>query len=163
MTSAQIIFILILALGGFWAGDKISYQIRPFKDKKRANNILFTASESLSLDSRKTQRNLNALVIGSSGSGKSRYFVLPNLHQVNTSFVVTDPKGELAAQTTPYLEQQGYKVRYLNLIDPGLSCTYNPLSYFNDAQPEVDVMVMTENFITNTTGKKNAGGDFWEK
>ncbi|WP_455952026.1 VirD4-like conjugal transfer protein, CD1115 family [Arcanobacterium haemolyticum] len=238
MTSAHIVFIFILAFGGFWAGDKISYQIRtdldagyeiaqvldrfwldlnypfhlslekvdllaglgtvafigliwaynsvgkgtrrqgeehgsaawarpsqihPFKDKKRSNNILFTASESLSLDSRKTQRNLNALVIGSSGSGKSRYFVLPNLHQANTSFVVTDPKGELAAQTTPYLEQQGYKVRCLNLIDPGLSCTYNPLAYFNDAQPEVDVMIMTENFITNTTGKKNAGGDFWEK
>lgn len=138
--------------------------IGAFKDKNAGRNLLFTRTERLSLDSRKTQRNLNALVIGSSGSGKSRYFVMPNLAQGSTSYVVTDPKGELYALMADSLRAQGYKVRCLNLVDFSRSEKFNPLAYFNDDQPEVDVTILTENFVSNTNGKKpNTGGDFWEK
>lgn len=138
--------------------------IRPFIDKRFENNLLFTRTERLSLNSRATQRNLNVLVAGSSGSGKSRYYVLPNIHQANTSMAITDPKGELYRATHHYLERHGYQVRVLNLIDFNLSAHFNPLAYFNPTQAEVDCTILTENFITNTTGKKPPGGaDFWEK
>lgn len=138
--------------------------IGAFKDKNAGQNLLFTRTERLSLDSRKTQRNLNALVIGSSGSGKSLYFVMPNLAQASTSYVVTDPKGELYAQAKDRLLTNGYRVRCLNLVDFAASESYNPLAYFNESQPEVDVTILTENFVANTNGKKpNTGGDFWEK
>ena len=143
-----------------WASPR---DIRPYVGN-RSNDILFTRTESLSLDSRKTQRNLNVLVIGSSGSGKSRYFVMPNLHQGNTSYVVTDPKGEVLAATGNKLLELGYEIRCLNLVDFARSDTFNPLAYFNPDQAEVDCAILTENFITNTTGKKPSdGGDFWEK
>ncbi|MDY5143400.1 type IV secretory system conjugative DNA transfer family protein, partial [Actinotignum timonense] len=138
--------------------------IRPYRDKTYTNNLLFTRTERLSLDGRKTQRNLNALVVGGSGSGKSRYYVLPNLAQFNTSFAVTDPKGELYAQTRSHLEAAGYKVRCFNLVDFNLSATFNPLSYFKDARGEIDISILVENFISNTTGRKPAtSSDFWEK
>lgn len=133
----------------------------------RRNDLLFTRTESLSLDSRKTQRNLNALVIGSSGSGKSRYFVMPNLYQANTSYVVTDPKGEVLAATGDELKRRGYELRCLNLVDFGRSDTFNPLAYFNPEQAEVDCAILTENFITNTSGQRSgstgANADFWER
>lgn len=138
--------------------------IRPYRDKTYTNNLLFTRTERLSLDGRKTQRNLNALVVGGSGSGKSRYYVLPNLAQFNTSFAVTDPKGELYAQTRSHLEAAGYKVRCFNLVDFNLSANFNPLSYFKDARGEIDISILVENFISNTTGRKPAtSSDFWEK
>ncbi len=141
-----------------------SRDIRRFAASAETENLLFTRSERLALDSRKTQRNLNALVIGSSGSGKSRYYVMPNLAQANTSFVITDPKGELYRETSTYLTERGYQVRVLNLIDFAASQTFNPLTYFNAAQAEVDCTILTENFVANTTGKKPAAsGDFWEK
>lgn len=130
----------------------------------RSHDLLFTKTESLNLDSRRTQRNLNVLLIGSSGSGKSRYFVMPNLHQANTSFVVTDPKGEVMAATGDRLEQLGYEIHCLNLIDFSRSDAFNPLAYFNPEQAEVDCAILTENFIANTTGQKPSGvSDFWEK
>lgn len=139
-------------------------EIKPFLDKNTRNQLLFTQSEALSLDSRKTQRNLNVLVIGSSGSGKSRYFVMPNIAQANTSFAITDPKGELLRQTGRTLEKAGYRIRVFNLIDFHQSDCFNPLAYFNPNQAEVDCTVLTENFITNTNGQKPASGDgFWEK
>ena len=138
--------------------------IRPFKDKSRRNQLLFTKTEALSLDSRQTQRNLNALVIGSSGSGKSRYFVMPNLAQATSSFVITDPKGELLRQTGQTLSAEGYQIRVLNLIDFDCSDCFNPLAYFNPGQAEIDCAILTENFITNTNGRKPTSGDgFWEK
>jgi len=143
-----------------WGGVR---DIRPFVGG-RDTDLLFTRTESLSLDSRRTQRNLNVLLIGSSGSGKSRYFVMPNLYQANTSFVVTDPKGEILAATGDHLVGQGYRIRCLNLVDFSRSDTFNPLAYFNRDQAEVDCAILTENFITNTTGQKPSGGsDFWEK
>lgn len=144
-----------------WASPS---DIRPFKDKSKRNQLLFTKTEALSLDSRQTQRNLNALVIGSSGSGKSRYFVMPNLAQANSSFVITDPKGELLRQTGQTLNAEGYQIRVLNLIDFDRSDCFNPLAYFNPGQAEIDCAILTENFITNTNGRKPTSGDgFWEK
>ena len=126
--------------------------------------MLFTRTESLNLDSRKTQRNLNALIIGSSGSGKSRYYVMPNLAQANTSFLVTDPKGEVQRAMGQGLKDKGYQIRSLNLIDFDRSDTFNPLRYFNPEQAEVDCAILVENLITNTSGQKPSGNsDFWEK
>lgn len=144
-----------------WASSR---DIKPYRDPNPVNNILFTKTEALSLDSRRTQRNLNVLVDGGSGSGKSRYFVFPNLYQANTSYAVTDPKGELYRQAGSYLQTKGYKVRCLNLVDFSQSERFNPLKYFSDHQPEVDATVLVENIISNTngTGNKNSG-DFWEK
>lgn len=138
--------------------------LKPFTQKPLTNNLLFTRNQRLGLNTHKTQRNLNALIYGSSGSGKSRYFVLPNLHQANTSYVVTDPKGELHAATARYLTEHGYNVRTLNLIDLAASETFNPFAYFSETQPAVDAIVLTENIISNTNGRqpRNAG-DFWEK
>ena len=130
----------------------------------RKTDMLFTLTESLNLDSRKTQRNLNALIIGSSGSGKSRYYVMPNLAQANTSFLVTDPKGEVQRAMGQRLKDKGYEIRSLNLIDFDRSDTFNPLRYFNPEQAEVDCAILVENLITNTSGQKPSGGsDFWEK
>lgn len=130
----------------------------------RKTDMLFTRTESLNLDSRKTQRNLNALIIGSSGSGKSRYYVMPNLAQANTSFLVTDPKGEVQRAMGQRLKDKGYQIRSLNLIDFDRSDTFNPLRYFNPEQAEVDCAILVENLITNTSGQKPSGNsDFWEK
>ncbi|VDG75784.1 conjugation protein [Actinobaculum suis] len=138
--------------------------IRPYKNRTTASNLLFTRTESLSLDSRTTQRNLNACIIGGSGSGKTRYYVMPNIHQANTSYVITDPKGELYRATSAYLEENGYQVRVLNLIDFARSDQFNPMAYFNPNQAEVDCTILTENLVTNTSGKRPlSGGDFWEK
>lgn len=141
------------------------HEITKYTNRKDPQaNLKFTATESLSLDSHVTKRNLNAFVIGSSGSGKSRFFVMPNLHQANTSFVITDPKGELYAQCAPYLESKGYKIRQFNLVDFDRSDHYNPLAYINPARAEIDVAILTENFISNTSGKKPTGeNSFWEK
>ncbi|MDY5584329.1 MAG: type IV secretory system conjugative DNA transfer family protein [Arcanobacterium sp.] len=130
----------------------------------KKNNHLFAIGAILNLDARKHHRNLNVLVIGGSGSGKSRFYVSPNLYQANTSFVVTDPKGELYRAFKKYLTLEGYSVRCLNLIDFASSAKYNPLAYFNPEQPEVDCMILTENIISNTNGSKPSSGDsFWEK
>mgnify|MGYP001008195632 FL=1 len=130
----------------------------------RKTDLLFTRTESLNLDSRKTQRNLNALIIGSSGSGKSRYYVMPNLAQANTSFLVTDPKGEVQRAMGQGLKDKGYQIRSLNLIDFDRSDAFNPLRYFNPEQAEVDCAILVENLITNTSGQKPSGNsDFWEK
>ena len=145
-----------------WATTK---DMKPFRDKDPRNTLTFTQTEALSLDSRKTQRNLNALVIGGSGSGKSRYFVLPNLTQANTSFAVTDPKGELLSQTGDYLTEQGYRIKSLNVVDFARSDRFNPLHYFNPDQAEVDVQILVQNFMANTSGRQPQGGsaDFFEK
>ncbi|MFP7697068.1 VirD4-like conjugal transfer protein, CD1115 family [Trueperella sp. LYQ143] len=147
-----------------WADPRA---LRRFMNRKdNTQNLWFASHTALSLDTHRTQRNLNALIIGSAGSGKTRYYVIPNLAQANTSFVVTDPKGEISAETYDFMRLQGYDVRTLNLIDFAKSDSYNPLAYFNPEQPEVDCMVLVENLITNTSGKRPttySGSDFWEK
>ena len=138
--------------------------IKPFMDSSYRQNLLFSRTERLSLDSRKTQRNQHVMVIGSSGSGKTRYYVQPNIAQLNQSYVITDPNGEIMQATGAQLEAAGYKVRSLNLVDWSKTETFNPLAYFSPNQAEVDCMILVQNIISNTTGKAadNTGG-FWEK
>ena len=142
-------------------------QGKPTRDEIKAAKagLIFTAEHTLSLDTHQTRRNLNALVIGSSGSGKSRHYVMPNLARHATSYVVTDPKGELLRSAGADLEQAGYAIRSLNLVDFSASDTFNPFAYIDPRQPDVSLSVLVENIITNTNGGKPAAGDqqFWER
>ncbi|MCL2740050.1 MAG: type IV secretory system conjugative DNA transfer family protein, partial [Oscillospiraceae bacterium] len=130
-------------------------------DADDEKNILWTESEKMSLDSRKTRKNLNVCVIGGSGSGKTRFFVTPNLLQANTSFVITDPKGELLRNTAGMFHNKGYKVKVLNLVDQTHSCAYNPFVYIKD---DKDVLKLIRTLIKNTTPPQAQQSDpFWEK
>ncbi|NLD48088.1 MAG: type IV secretory system conjugative DNA transfer family protein [Clostridiaceae bacterium] len=135
--------------------------IANFTDKIYSRNILFTKTEMMSLDTRKTFRNNNVLVIGGSGSGKTRFFVKPNLMQLHSSYVITDPKGSLIKECGKMFQDAGYRIKVLNLIDMKSSDKYNFFSYIND---EKDILKLVTNLITNTNApnSKNAG-DFWEK
>ncbi|MDN6522964.1 MAG: type IV secretory system conjugative DNA transfer family protein, partial [Bifidobacterium crudilactis] len=137
--------------------------IRPFMDNKSVNNIQFTQSEGLSLDARRTQRNLNAFIIGGSGTGKTRSFIMPNLRRALTSYAVTDPKGEIMRDYGMELASRGYQVRCLNLIDFAQSNHFNPMKYFNRQDPEVSILRLTENLINNTSGAaaKESSDSFW--
>ncbi|MBW3090110.1 VirD4-like conjugal transfer protein, CD1115 family [Bifidobacterium miconisargentati] len=139
--------------------------IKPFfQDGRR--NLLMTATESLGLDGRITQRNLNVLVIGSSGSGKTRRYVLPNLRQTNMSYAVTDPKGEIRAAVGSTLQGRGYGIRCLDLIDLDRSDRFNPMRYIDPRDPEAGILRLTENIISNTTGqgpRHDSGDGFWER
>ncbi|XCB29573.1 type IV secretory system conjugative DNA transfer family protein [Arcanobacterium hippocoleae] len=137
---------------------------KPFATKIENQCIKITNEHWLNINSHVTQRNLNLLCLGGSGSGKTRSLVKPNIFAKASSFVITDPKGELLRDCAWHLLDHGYKIRCLNLIDFATSDKFNPLTYFNPAQPEVDCTVLTENFIANTNGSKPAGSDsFWEK
>ena len=96
------------------------------------NNVVLTNEVKMSLNTRQTRKNLNVMVIGGSGSGKSRFYVKPNLMQANTSYVCTDPKGELLRSTGKMLETYGYDIRVFNLIDMAHSNNYNPFEYIYD-------------------------------
>ncbi len=136
--------------------------IKPFTDKNPERNILFTNTEGMSLDTRKTFRNNNVVVIGGSGSGKTRFYVKPNIMQCHSSYVITDPKGSLINETGKMLQQNGYKVKIFNLIDFGKSDHYNFFEYVHD---EKDILKLITNLITNTNGDKKGGAadPFWEK
>ena len=107
--------------------------IRPYIDPKFQNNIILTQTERLTMDSRpknaKTARNKNVLIVGGSGSGKTRFFIKPNLMQLHSSYVVTDPKGQLVLETGRLLERAGYKISVLNTINFKKSMHYNPFAY----------------------------------
>lgn len=141
-----------------WGTEK---DIKSFIDKIEEKNILLTKTEKMSLDTRKTLRNNNVLVIGGSGSGKTRFFVKPNIMQKHSSYVITDPKGSLIKETGKMLEKEGYKIKIFNLIDMENSDKYNFFAYLRD---EKDILKLVNNLITNTnsTQLKN-NGDFWEK
>ena len=111
--------------------DKRSVKVRKCKEKEFVmdNNIILTNDVKMSLNTRQTRKNLNVMVIGGSGSGKSRFYVKPNLMQANTSYVCTDPKGELLRSTGKMLEHYGYKIKVFNLIDMSHSNNYNPFQY----------------------------------
>jgi len=134
---------------------------RKYADKHSDQNILLTNHVKIGLDGRKHRRNLNVLVVGGSGAGKTRFYAKPNIMQANTSFVALDPKGELLRDTGKLLESKGYEIRVLDLINPGLSHCYNPFAYLRD---EKDVLKLVTNLIRNTTPKGAASNDpFWEK
>lgn len=136
---------------------------KPYADRSGDdnNNIILTQDVFLSMDGRKTRRNLNTLVIGGSGSGKSRFVVKPNLLQANSSFVVTDPSGELLESTGEFLKKRGYKIKVFNLVQMQHSCSYNPFHYIRN---EEGVLTMINALIRNTTPKGSQSNDpFWEK
>lgn len=133
-----------------------------FIDKNEDNNIILTDSEKFSINTRKTMRNNNILVVGGSGTGKTRFVVKPNLMQLHSSYVITDPKGEVLRDTGSLLEKNGYKIKILNLYELDKSHKYNPFSYIKN---ETDILKLINNLIKNTNPNGVSGGSdpFWEK
>jgi len=139
--------------------------IAPYVDKDPRNNIILTKTESLTMNSRpknpKFARNKNVLVIGGSGSGKTRFFVKPNLMQMHSSYVVTDPKGTILTECGTMLKRNGYHIRVLNTINFKRSMHYNPFAYIHS---EKDILKLVNAIIINTKGEgEKAGEDFWIK
>ncbi len=142
--------------------------IRVFLDKKKDFNILLTKSESLSLSGRMKitrndnfNRNKNVVVVGGAGSGKTRFYVKPNLMQMHSSYVVSDSKGLLLAETGKMFEEAGYQIKIFDLINRRDTHQYNPFQYI---QTEDDILKIVNNLIKNTTNPDKKGGDdFWEK
>ncbi len=133
------------------------YMDRQHKDA----NIILTQRVRLGMDGYITQRNMNILVVGGSGSGKTRFFCKPGVYSANCSYLITDPKGELLRSAGGLLVAMGYEVRVFNLIDPSQSDGYNPFAYIRS---EKDVLTLIDNLIKNTTPRNAAGNDpFWEK
>ena len=144
-----------------WAGPN---EMKKYTSKNPAERLQLTATEGLALDTKKTRRNLNVTVIGASGTGKTRGYVLPNLTTIEgMSFGVTDPKGEIYRMMQKPLEAKGMKVRSLNLVDLRDSAKFNPFIYFSDTEPETSVAQLTECIMANTSGKESRGDGFWER
>ncbi|MBM6541515.1 type IV secretory system conjugative DNA transfer family protein [Streptococcus dysgalactiae subsp. equisimilis] len=142
-----------------------SKDIAPYIDPKFENNVLITNSERLTMNSRpknpKYARNKNVLVIGGSGSGKTRFYVKPNLMQMHSSYVVTDPKGTLVLECGKMLYDNGYDIKILNTINFKKSMKYNPFAYLRS---EKDILKLVQTIIANTKGDgEKAGEDFWVK
>lgn len=142
-----------------WAGPR---DIKPFIDPDPAHNLRFTRTERLSTDTRRTLRNLNVLLLGSSGSGKTRYYVKPNLLGADMNWAVTDPKGELKRDTESPMKARGYAVHALDLVDLTRSDRFNPMRYIDPAEPQSAILRLTDNLVTNATGDRKNGGGFWE-
>ena len=145
-----------------WGNAK---DIKPYIDEKYDNNVLFTNTERLTMNGRpsnpKYARNKNVLVIGGSGSGKTRFFVKPNLMQMHSSYVVTDPKGTIVLECGKMLEENGYEIKILNTINFKKSMKYNPFAYLKS---EKDILKLVQTIIANTKGEgEKAGEDFWVK
>ena len=134
---------------------------KKYADKETEKNKLLTQNVSIGLNGRKHRRNLNVLVCGGSGAGKTRFFAKPNIMNANTSFVVLDPKGELLRDTGNLLKEKGYEIRVLDLINMDKSHCYNPLVYLRDDE---DIQRMTTNLFQNTTPKGSQTQDpFWDQ
>ena len=134
---------------------------KKYQQKPYADNILLTQNFRMGFDCFRHKRNLNVLVVGGSGAGKSRSYAIPNIMQCNCSMVVTDPKAELLRKTGGLLEKKGYEVRVFDLIHPDTSFGYNPFEYVTD---DKDVLKLITNLIRNTTPKGAQSSDpFWEK
>ena len=145
-----------------WGNAK---DIDPYVDEKFENNILFTKTERLTMNGRppnpKYARNKNVLVIGGSGSGKTRFYVKPNLMQMHSSYCVTDPKGTIVIECGKMLEDNGYEIKILNTINFKKSMKYNPFAYLKS---EKDILKLVQTIIANTKGEgEKAGEDFWVK
>ena len=166
-----------------WANEKETKMLADKPKKKKGenpkpklpfetdNNILLTQEVRMSLNTRQHRENLNVLVIGGSGSGKSRFYVKPNLMQLNTSYVVTDPKGELLRSCGRLMKKAGYEIRVFNLIDMAHSNNYNPFNYVYNRDKDgniIDVnktyvMKMVNCLMKNTKQEGSSGGDqFWD-
>jgi type IV secretion system protein VirD4 len=143
--------------------------IKPYIDPVFENNVILTQTERLTMNSRpedpKTSRNKNVLVVGGSGSGKTRFFIKPNLMQCDSkdypvSFVVTDPKGSIVVECGNLLRRRGYRIKILNTINFKKSMHYNPFAYIHS---EKDILKLVTALITNTKGEGKEGDDFWVK
>ncbi|AHF09027.1 MULTISPECIES: VirD4-like conjugal transfer protein, CD1115 family [Dehalobacter] len=172
------LFISAYALGiGIYLSTKRNYRRREehgsarwggaaavnkkYRDKDRFQNKILTKDVCIGLNGRKHKRNLNVLVVGGSGSGKTRFYAKPNVMQANTSFVVLDPKGEILRDTGSLLKAKGYEIKVLDLINMQLSHCYNPFAYLQD---DKDVLKLVTNLIRNTTPKgSNTNDPFWER
>ena len=144
-----------------WGNEK---DIKPFVDPKFENNMLLTATERLTMNTRPKNptnaRNLNFCGIGSSGSGKTRFWLMPQLLQAHSSYVVVDPKGGVLGQVGSFLQKQGYKIKVFNSIDFSKSMHYNPLAYI---KTEADILKFVNALISNTKGEGKEGDPFWTK
>ena len=144
-----------------WGTEK---DIKPFVDPKFENNVILTGTELLTMNTRPKNpanaRNLNACVIGSSGSGKTRFWLTPQLLQAHSSYVVVDPKGGVLGQVGHFLQQRGYKIKVFNSIDFSKSMHYNPLAYIKN---EADILKFVNALISNTKGEGKEGDPFWTK
>ena len=138
--------------------------IAPYVDPKFKNNVILTRTERLMMSNRpkdpKTARNKNVLVVGGSGSGKTRFFIKPNLMQLHSSYVVTDPKGSIAVECGKLMLRNGYKVKIFNSINFKKSHHYNPFAYIHS---EKDILKLVTTLIANTKGDGKSGDDFWQK
>ena len=138
--------------------------IAPFMDPVFENNIILTQTESLMMSNRpkdpKNARNKNVLVIGGSGSGKTRFFVKPQIMQLHSSYVVTDPKGQVVCEVGKLLERNSYKIKIFNTINFKKSMHYNPFAYIHS---EKDILKLVTTLITNTKGEGKSGDEFWTK
>ena len=144
-----------------WGYEK---DIRPFVDPKFENNMILTATERLTMNTRPKNpanaRNLNFCGIGSSGSGKTRFWLTPQLLQAHSSYVVVDPKGGVLGQVGSFLQKRGYKIKVFNSIDFSKSMHYNPLAYI---KTEADILKFVNALISNTKGEGKEGDPFWTK
>ena len=138
--------------------------IEPFEDPVFANNVILSQSERITMSSRpkipKYARNKNVLVVGGSGSGKTRFFIKPNLLQMHSSYVVTDPKGGLVNEVGNALYKNGYRMKVFNTINFSKSMHYNPFAYLHS---EKDILKLVTTLIANTKGESKGGDDFWLK
>ena len=144
-----------------WGTQK---DIEPFEDPVFANNVILTRTERMMMGNRPKNpanaRNKNVLVVGGSGSGKTRFWLKPNLLQCHSSYVVTDPKGDIVIDCGQALLKNGYSIRIFNTINFRKSMHYNPFSYIHS---EKDILKLTTTLITNTKGDGKAGDEFWTK
>ena len=144
-----------------WGTEK---DIKPFVDPKFENNVILTKTEFLTMNTRPKNpanaRNLNACIIGSSGSGKTRFWLTPQLLQAHSSYVCVDPKGGVLSQVGAFLQRRGYQVKVFNSIDFSKSMHYNPLSYIHN---EADILKFVDTLIANTKGEGKEGDPFWTK
>jgi len=138
--------------------------IRPYVDPVFRNNVILTQTERLTMNSRpknpKTARNKNVLIVGGSGAGKTRYWLKPNLMQCHSSYVITDPKGQIVIETGKLLQRKGYRIKILNTINFSKSMKYNPFAYIRS---EKDILKLVTTLIENTKGEGKTGEDFWVK
>ena len=138
--------------------------IAPYVDPKFENNVILTQTERLMMSNRpkdpKTARNKNVLVVGGSGSGKTRFFIKPNLMQLHSSYVVTDPKGSIVVECGRLLERNNYRIKIFNTINFSKSMHYNPFAYIHS---EKDILKLVNTLICNTKGDGKSGDDFWVK
>ena len=144
-----------------WGNEK---DIQPFVDPKFENNVILTGTELLTMNTRPkipaNARNLNCCVIGSSGSGKTRFWLTPQLLQAHSSYVCVDPKGGVLTQVGSFLQNRGYKIKVFNSMDFSKSMHYNPLAYIRN---EADILKFVNTLITNTKGEGKEGDPFWSK